>query len=481
MTDYIVPGAYAEERAPSVPGFRKPASLRGYLLGKFPSGTVDTPTRVDRSSFRTLFGDPLPGSAGYDAEHFLAQGPDALYVCRVQGTAASISLGEDCGTATARVDGTWANGAGTGAAPTAGVIVTVETGTVAETKKVTVSWACPKEDTVEVLTEVYDNLVASSDAPRYIQSYVNARSKLIQISGDPTALPANADFLLASGVEPTYTAGIAAMASVRGRLCVFDDSDTGAVHTAIQTAVNTRTGAYPAMTGDSSIYVAHAPQYSTVNAIIALAAGFADPLVRMSGTWKLLLDSAMNVTRAMRESPILAGIRCRINPQETWVNKPAYGIKGGERSLSIADIQSLIEGNVCTITLWPQDETRGYRPVGYRASDGELEQIRVFKHWVAATEIAMSAWAAGELQGEADPDPLRTALKAQSDAYWGARKAAGEIERFTSQCDSANNLPADIEQNIVTKDVEVKAKSPALFVKLRITAGPESSIAREVE
>lgn len=485
----VIPGVYAEERAPQVPGFRLPGTKRGFYIGKFEKGPL-VPTLVGLNDAHATFGEAIPGSGMYDVENFIAQGPEMLYVCRAADSevAATVTIKDQTAVTpvdklklTARVAGTWANGTH----DVAGVEAVVEEGTLSHTFKLTLNWTYPEADGLAVYTEVYDNLSLDDAAARYFQTYVTAHSQLVvavDVHPESTAdtnLPDPGTYQLAAGAEPDYDDAVAAMDLVRGRLCVFDDSDDAAVTAAILAAVDARAGAYPDITPDASTYIMHPPQYSDLADIVTLAGG-GDYRSLMSGTWKMMLDTACDVTRAMRASPILAGLRCRLNPEETVVNKRLYCVLGNERPLTAANLTTLIEGNVCEIYLWPQDETQGYRPVGYFACDGVKEFIQEFKDWVAAIEIAMSGWAVGELQGEADPDPLRSALVGQSTAYWGARKTDGRIDRFLVQCDSKNNLLADIEEGICTKDIEVKAKSPALFIRLRITAGPESSIAREL-
>jgi len=478
MSDNL-PGVYGEERAPAVPTMQNTIPLRGALIGKFESGDVDEFNLVDAVGLVTDYGGLLPGSAAYHAAHFLEQGSRQLHICRVQGTAASISLGVNCGTATARVDGTWANGAGTSEEPTAGVILKVEDGTVAETKKVSVIWACPRKDTVEIKTEVYDNLVVAEPA-RNIQTYINARSALIRISGDPSALPANEDFLLAAGAAADYDAAIAALDTIRGNLAIFTDTQDADVGTALATAINTRSGTYPDITADASIGILSAAQYATVETITTLVGTVNDPRFGVAGTWKHHYDPVWNASRAFCEAPVLAGIRCRLRPEHSWTNKRAYGITGTERALTRADHVTLMEAGVSTIDLWLDDTTRGWRVISGVASDGSQLYVRVAKDWVTATELSNSAWAVGELQGEADPDPLRVSLKAQSDTYWGDKVLQRRCERKLIKCDAENNLPTDVANGICTKDVEVKLYRVADVIRIRIAAGTESVIAREV-
>jgi hypothetical protein len=479
MPDYTIPGVYGEERAPSVPTMRNTVPLRGALIGKFAAGDLNKFVLSDAVKLSSVYGGLLPGSAAYHAAQFLAQGNRELYLCRVAGTAASISLGVGAGTATARVDGAWANGAGTGEAPTAGVIITVIPGAVDDTVNVAIVCVFKDGASTKVYTEAWDNLSAVAGSPRYLKTWLNAHSKLVTISGTVTAVPVADDYLLAGGVEPDYDDGIEALAAVRGNVCVFLDTEDDDVEAALALALNTRSGVFPDITTDASVAAISAPQYSELATITALAGATNDWRIAVAGVWKTMRDSVTNLSRDFSEAPVLAGVRCALRAWQSWTNKRAYGILGVERALSRADHASLIEAGVSTIDLWLDDTTRGWRVLSGVASDGSQFYVRVAKDWVAAVEISNSAWAVGENQGEADPDPLRTALRAQSEAFWSARRAERAIERFVAKCDAENNPPENVAEGICTKDVDVKLFRAADIIKVRIAAGTESVIARE--
>ncbi|MCX7731624.1 MAG: hypothetical protein N2248_00440 [candidate division WOR-3 bacterium] len=483
MADYTIPGVYGEERAPAVPSVRSPAPLRGALIGKFAAGEKNKFVLIDPVTLESVYGGLIPGSAAYLAAHFFNQGNSRLYVCRVQGTSASVTIPDqktppaDRIKLTARVDGTWANYANN-----IGIKATIAAGTLPGTFKLTLTWGYPFQNSYQTYTEAFDNLSIDPDAVRYFKTIINSQSKLVtadDLNPTGTDLPTTGNYSLANGDEPDYDDGISALSAIRGNLCIFLDTQDSNVISALQTAVNNRSGIFPDISADGSIAIVSAPQFSDVNTIIQLAASLADPRMAVSGPYKLIRDPIINTSRYFPESSILAGIRCRLRPEQSWTNKPAYGILDNEYSLSRAEHSTLIENGVSTIDRWLDDPTRGWRVLAGVASDKSQLYVRVAKDWIAAVELSNSAWAVGELQGESDPDPLRTSLRAQSESFWSDLKKQNRIERYRIKCDSENNPPSQVAEGICTKDVEIKLFRVADVIRIRLCAGTESVIATE--
>ncbi len=483
MPEYTIPGVYGEERAPAVPSIRSPAPLRGALIGKFAAGEVNKFTLIDPVSLESQYGGLLPGSAAYLAAHFFNQGNSRLYVCRIKGTSASVTIPDQDEPPvnriklTARVDGTWANySAGKG------IRAIVAAGTLPDTFKLTLTWGYPYLDTHETYTETFDNLAIDPEAIRYFPNVINTLSKLVtaeDLNPSGTELPATDNYDLANGAEPDYDDGIAALEAIRGNLCVFLDTEDSDVITALQVGLNTRSGIFPEITADGAVAVVSAPQYSALDNIIALANSLTDPRIAVAGPWKLFYDPVINTARFFPEAPILAGIRCRLNPEQSWTNKLAYGILENEYPLTRSQHTTLIENGISTIDRWLDDPNRGWRVLSGVASDRSQFYVRIARDWIAAIELANSAWAIGELQGESDPDPLRTALRAQSEGFWSDLKKANRIERYKIKCDSENNPPSAVAEGLLTKDVEIKLYRVADVIRVRLCAGTESVIAQE--
>jgi len=479
-TTETLPGVVTKEVSPGVRTMKGVAPLTGFLIGKFPSGDLLSPALMSGSDVGTKLGGLIPGSATHDMAEFLGQGNRMLYVCRVKGTAASISLGADAGTATAKVDGTWANGAGTGAAPTAGIVITASAGSVATTAKIKIQCVFVDGTSTKVYSEEWDNLSDDDESPRYIQSWINANSKLVVISGDPTAIPAAADYLLASGAEPDYDDGIATLGQVGGRLVVFADTDDADVNLALIAAVNARSGTAEDRKAGGSICILNLPQYTSVADMATAGLAITEGRAVLTGAWLKARDSAVNFTRAMRPASFLAGVRCILPYYRSATNKPVNGVVGCERALTEAEMLTLFQAGITSIYVPVFDTTSGRRVISGQSTDGSETFVRIIKDYEVAMGLANLGWVVGENQGEADPDPTRIAIVGQFASTYEAMKAKKIIERYSVQCDAENNPPADIEAKLLTVHREVKYRNVVNNIVDELVAGTESVIAREL-
>lgn len=482
-----LPGVYQEEKQASVPIIQTGQPCRGFLVGKFADGTADTPMLCSRQDFIDTFGGNVFGSAGPDVEAFFAQGNDKLYLVRCQGTAANVTIQDrqtpvpmDKMTVTAKVDGTWANYAA--GPPVVGIQVTIADGTVTNTFKATIrAYYKEKAATSTCYEEVFDSLSIVTTGDRYFKTIINAQSKIVTVEDDapsnetpPDHLPAIGDHPLASGAEGTYSTSIGKHTDVNGRLVMFADKDDSATRTALIAAANAR------VLKEGSVAALNQEQYSDVATMEGVGQAIIEERAVLTGSWYTALDPAIGVVRSIRPAGFHAGILCSRHPTISPTNKKIQNITGVERVLTRANLVTLQDAGIQPGYWWPDDPSRGVRIINGVASDGSQVFVRRSKDWQAAVGAASLSWAVGELQGEADPDPLRTAVKGMFDAYYFDLVNSGIVERFNVKCDSENNPPASVQQRKLVVRREVKLYQVADFIIDEIVVGPESVIAVEV-
>lgn len=485
MPTYDLPGVYPEEKAAGVPRVEEGQPARVFVIGKFAAGPIETPTLISQGDLLSTFGGIVAGSAAHDAYWALLQGNRQIYVCRtLEGTKATVTIQDrqvtpaDKMKLTAKVGGTWANY--TAGPPIMGITANVAAGSLTNTFKLTLKFYYKEGASSTYFEEVYDNLSLDDTSSRYFPDYVNARTKLVLCEDlapanktPPDHLPELGDAPLLGGVEPVYTTAITAMAQVPGRLVAITDTDDSTNRTALINAVNARE------LKDGSVCVLNNLQYATVAEMEAVGQAYGEERAVLTGSWFTALDQGLNVIRAMRPAGFHAGILASRHPTISPTNKKVYGAVDVERKLSRANLVSLQEAGIQPAYWWPDDEGRGIRVINGIATDGSQVMERRSKDWVAAVAAANSSWAVGELQGEADPDPLRTGLKAQFDAYYEGLLVYGIIERYLVQCDADNNPPAEVQARKLHVRHEVKLKQVADYIILDLVVGTESVIARE--
>lgn len=479
-----LPGVYPELIPPDVPVFEGRRPTRIAIIGKFAAGPIDTPTLATRETLRDTFGGVVPGSAGYDAYYAFLQGVKQLYLVRVQGTAADVTIKDrqtptpaNKLTLTVRVDGTWANYAP--GPPESGISAVVADGTTTGTFKLTVEYAYPMSDETGLYSEEFDNLSLDDESPRYFETIINAGSKLVTaVDEDPAHStadyrPAAGTYSLADGAEPDYEDAVDSLDSVRGRLIVLTDTDDETNRALLVNKANERT------MQDGTIVVLNCPLASAVADIAEIAGEMSEERAVVMGPWPYALDSELSVVRSMRPAGFRAGVLARLHPTESPTNQRVLGIVSAEYAMTRADLVTLQEAGCSPDYLWPDDESRGFRCINGIATDGTQVFIRRSKDWVADEATANAAWAVGKMQGEADPDPLRTALRGQFYAYYEVQKLQGIIDRFSVKCDAENNLPATVQARELHLALAIKLKQVADYILLDLTVGPESAIARE--
>lgn len=492
-TTETLPGVTTQEVSPGVRTMRGVKPLTGYLIGKFAdvdAALVDVPALYSGADLATLLGGLKPGSAVQDAANFIAQGNRMLYIVPIEGTKAAVTVKDrvtptpgDKMTFTARVSGTWANGV----AGVSGIVATVADDTPTGTFKLTIVWVYTEGATVGTYTEVLRQLALDPTSPRYFEDYINENSKLITCEDlqptlyTDTYLPATGAKALASGAEPDYDDGIDVMGTVSGRLVCFMDTDDSTANDALILAVQTRSGTAEDRKAGGSICVLNNPQYtSKADLVTAGGAITADSRVKLMGSWKKTLDSAINATRSVRTAPFYAGVRCAIDYYRSATNKKVIGVTGGELALTEANLTELFQAGITEIAKPMYDENAGYVVLTDQSTDGSETFVRVVKDYEVAMGLANLGWVVGENQGETDPDPTRVAVVGQFAATYEAMKANGIIERYMVQCDLDNNPLADIEAKKLKVRREVKYRQVINTITDELVAGPESVIAREL-
>lgn len=480
-----LPGVYQEEKSPSVPIISEGQPCRGFLVGKFASGDADTPTLCTREDFINTFGGNVPGSAGNDVEAFFAQGNGYLYITRCVGTAASVTVKDrqtptpaDKMTLTAKVDGAWANYAA--GPPALGLLATVAAGTVENTFKLTLQYHYLEGSSSAYYEEVFDSLSIDPTAARYFEDWINNHSKLVTCTDEddtattpPDNLPALGAASLASGADGTYSTSIGKHVDVTGRLVLFADTGDSTARAALIAAANARN------LKDGSVAVLNNAQYATVSAQALVGQAISDERAVLTGSWYTALDSALNVVRAVRPAGFHAGILCARHPTLSPTNKKLTGVVDVERVLTRANLVTLQDAGIQPGFWWPDDPSRGVRVINGIVTDGTQVFVRRSKDWQASAGAASLSWAVGELQGEADPDPLRTAVRGMFVAYFEDLKNSGIIERYQVTCDASNNPPASVQLRKLKVRREVKLFQVADFIIDEIVVGPESVIAQE--
>jgi hypothetical protein len=487
-----LPGVVTSEGAPSVPGFNGIRPQDGLLIGKFADGDELTPTLVGPEDINTDWGGLVVGSAAYDAAQFFARGPRRLYVIRVKGTAASVTV-VDQATPTpaskmkieAKVDGTWATYSGTGGpgSTAIGIRCVVAAGTLTETFKLTVNAYLPHGTTNRLITEVYDNLSLESAATRYFGTYVTAMSKIVTVTDlAPNAhaaanLPATGNADLTGGAEPTYSTGIAEHEKIRGRLAMFMDVGDSTSNTALIAAVNARSlsDGVGTISADASIAILNPPAGTTHANLLVYGNAQVEPRVKLMGDYKLALDPVANASGYVRPAGIYAGIRCATVPWFSVLNQFVSDITGSELALTRAQMEAELQAGIQLIQLWPDDESRGMRLLSDIQSDGSQTFVRLVKDYEAAIGLANLAGFVGKHQGIDDPDPVRTSVVALFTAFYEDR---AEVERYLVKCDSDNNTETSIALKELHVRREVKYREVIETIADELVAGTGSVIAR---
>jgi hypothetical protein len=487
----VLPGVAVNEVGAGIPGSPGARALLGALIGKFADGDENEFTLCSSENVLRDFGGLVFGSAAFDAAEYFKRGPNLLWVCRVKGTASSVTV-KDQQTPTpadkmkveAKVDGTWADYAA--GPPAAGVLATVAAGTLTGTFKLTITAYYTEKDGSESTTEVFDNLSLDDESPRYFGTYVTAVSKIVTVTDLAPAsqaeanLPATGDKALAGGAEPDYDDGITALDSVRGRVVLFTDQDDDEVNTALIEAIVARSQSDGAGTisADAGIVALNAPQYTAVADLASYATGITEPRAKVMGPWLLLRDSLVNASRYMRPAAIYAGLRAKVEEYHSCLNRYVTGVLGVELDLTRGDLTTLLQAGCQLIYAWPDDESRGMRVLNDIQADGSDTFVRLTRDKDAAAHLARLGWVPGQHQGETDPDPTRIAAKGTMAAYYDDLLARGVVERYTVKCDAENNTAETIAAKELHVRTEAKYRDVVETVSVDLTVGTESAIAR---
>lgn len=236
------------------------------------------------------------------------------------------------------------------------------------------------------------------------------------------------------------------------------------------------------------------PTGLTVAAALAAAnsTAVADPSILFEKDWIYFYDTINGVQRLVPSSPVIGGMWATLGPQQSPGNKPTKLVIGTERNspqignlpYSVSDIGQLETAGILTITNpIPRGRIFGVR---HGQSSSLLAVTKPAEYWRMTMYLARSA--AGfmgqyvdELQSQQPNDPLRAAVKLQSNQFLNNLFGFGQIDNWLVTCAFSTspsaqpglgmNTPASVAQHYLFMLWQVTYLSSVRFFILSLQGG----------
>ncbi len=465
MAIYDLPGVYIEEIKPTGAPVKPVGTGVIALVGKFPQGPVNTPTRCGNwEQFEQNFGGLIIGSAAYDAYFAFRQKAPCIYVVRVKGDQANVTVNDTSGTPRAKfkakVDGEWANYNGS-----TGVQVIVEEGSLTGTNKITIRYTYAEMDSVETYEEVYDNLSPDKSKNKYFAAVINTNSKIVEVEDlddSSKSLLEEGTYNFTGGSEPAYFGdgnGIDTLERIDEINILITDKDDSATRTAQLDHCD--------LMGDR-ITVLNPQQYMTVEEVKQVGDALDDDRGILTYPWVRAYDPVMMATRSFRPAAFYAGVLAALDPYLSPSNHKINSALDLERKLSRADLVSLQESKISPIYWWGNRGIRIRNGINL-SSDPNISQIsrRRMTDWIQESVEENFGWAVSRPH---TPE-LRSAIRASLTKWFRDLVAAGWIQDFFVKCDEENNPPEVVEAGKLVVRYGVRLWRAADYIIFRSEIG----------
>lgn len=236
------------------------------------------------------------------------------------------------------------------------------------------------------------------------------------------------------------------------------------------------------------------PSNLTVAAAItaANATGVADPSICFQKDFIYFFDTVNGVQRLVPSSAVIGGMWATLGPQQSPGNKPVNLVLGtirnnpqvGNLPYNVSDIGQLETAGIFTITKpIPRGSIFGCR---HGQSSSLYGATKPAEYWRMTMYLARSAASfigdyVDEEQSQSPNDPIRAAVKLQSNQFLKLLQGAGQIDNFlvtcafstspTAQPGLGMNTPASVAQHYLFMLWQVTYLSSIRFFVLSLQGG----------
>jgi hypothetical protein len=220
--------------------------------------------------------------------------------------------------------------------------------------------------------------------------------------------------------------------------------------------------------------------------------GIADPSILFIKDWIYFFDTVNGIQRLVPASPVIGGTWATLGPQQSPGNKPVRLVIGTERNspqtgnqpYSVSDIGLMETAGILLVTKpIPRGSIFGIR---HGQSSSLQAATKPAEYWRMTMYLARSA--AGfigdyvdEEQSQSPNDPIRAAVKLQSNQFLKLLQGAGQIDNFLVTCAFSTspsaqpglgmNTPASVAQHYLFMLWQVTYLSSIRFFVLSLQGG----------
>lgn len=194
----------------------------------------------------------------------------------------------------------------------------------------------------------------------------------------------------------------------------------------------------------------------TTGAALTLAQtiGVADTAFDYVKDWVYIKDTSNNVVRQVPPTAIIGGMWATYGPQESWDNKPVYGVLGTERSYgplgtqpyTNSELGQLQSAGIGIITN-PINAGRMWGTWGGRSTSNNSATVPS-EYWRLTSYITRSLANFGgqyvsQMQSQQKSDPLRRKLRHAVNDFFNTLYGAGQIDTLNKTGGNAANVICD--------------------------------------
>jgi hypothetical protein len=239
----------------------------------------------------------------------------------------------------------------------------------------------------------------------------------------------------------------------------------------------------------SGVAYASFPKNTSITAAVTakLSAGIDTPYEVLLKDWVTYLDSIVGMKVTVPASCVVAGIACRVSPEQSPGNKPAYGLVGTENTLNVSaqpysnvDLGTLEAAGINIITNpIPSGNTFGLRHGKNTSSNfatSEIPYARKTNDLIRAFSGPVMGQFVDQLQSTQANDPTRESINSALNGYLGPQKANGIINDYSVRCDLSNNSVSTIQAGFCYADVVVSYLAVVDKFILSLVAGQTVSV-----
>lgn len=462
------------------------------IVGTFNRGPLNTPVLVNNyPDMVRKFGDVIGGLTGMiSARGIFKQGNANVYVVRIDAAAnpskqASVTLMDRSATPApvftlkAKTPGSWGNG----------LKVSVSDGTKAGTYKITLQYKTEMEvwdnlTTVKPSTVIPGSVMAdtvfgvngrsalavSDDVATATNAVFPAAGTFSFVNGNDGGVPSVNDYK--GGVINGKKTGIYALDSVPVNFMFCAEQSDPILNQALMERAEaiTNEGGVPRMA------LVTFPQPTTVDALASLTESLNSDRVIAAYPWLHIYDVESN--QKMQVSPLgyFAGVLAQLAPHLSTGNKPMQGILGvdPEKTIGPSELVAMAQARVNAVGVPTPAGPLGVRGSFTLTQDGETAQIHVrrMKDYINQK--------VSEVGGLYVDRPITEELMDQvyhavDNILRSMKSPISSSEQMIADykvvCDSTNNPPTSIAQNMLVCDYAVKLLNINRFMIFRTQIG----------